>query len=920
MLVIERSVVAGGTLSIFPISSIFPSSAYQVMEVQATTVPHTQHGAMWKVDGGGSVETIWGTGAPNPFSPAVSPSFNQNRINAGNGFRYKHTGTQVGVSESIPIRFRNTLGTTTLTDTLVINVVSPVGGPQIVSQSSLLMGVVTGGTAGMSVVATGNPTLQYQWYTGYSPSTQFPINGATSSFYFTPPLQPSPIGLDYPYWCRVFNSVGSVASATFLVKVGAAPTANAGGPYNATERGSVQLTGSGTDPNNGLFLYYSWDLNNNGVFGEPFGTNGAEDVQNPLFQSAGLDGPSVHPIKLRVTNDRDISVTVNGSVNISNAPPRALLNGNGSGTINFINIVDSDADVAAMRFNFDFDSDINGTLEVTNSTSASQTIPAGAILDQYRQGRSVRGFLVDPQGASARYAATNSGPAVTVTTVVDEQNTTLTSPIIQTGVSLREAINYAQSTTGVDCITFDPALLASSNAVFNMVLEQSPGTAFAINSAVRIYGPPTGRWGVRMVGKGSGTNYRAFTVAAGVPLELRNIQLENFAARHASLARGGAIFSEGSLSLYRTTILNSTAVATGSGGVAQGGAVFANSDVSNTFLIIENSTFTGNLASAALGTSRGGAIYGRNAFVTISSSTLSANTATQNRNIHIASDGAGNGASLGLYDTIVGQTDATVSDVGIDALNGGGAASMLGNNNLIRNAGNWTPPSSNADPRLGSLATNGGTTQSLKPLTLSPAISAAAANNAINIDQRGLARPQGGAKDMGAVEALGGSAVFNVLTSQSLVYTFPIDARDEYPRTSFVLTNLTTNTTLASNVGTFTTSGDGLTMTLNLTNLLPDGRYRATVGPIRLEFFVLAGDFNRDARVGFEDLLLLAANYGQTGRTHAQGDANYNGTVNFEDLLLLAARYNTVLASSLAGGRAMSRDDDSSVNPKSVIA
>jgi hypothetical protein len=58
------------------------------------------------------------------------------------------------------------------------------------------------------------------------------------------------------------------------------------------------------------------------------------------------------------------------------------------------------------------------------------------------------------------------------------------------------------------------------------------------------------------------------------------------------------------------------------------------------------------------------------------------------------------------------------------------------------------------------------------------------------------------------------------------------------------------------------------------------------------DFFVLAGDANRDRVVNFGDLLVVARNYNQSGKTYADGDFNYDGTVNFNDLLVLARAYN----------------------------
>lgn len=102
----------------------------------------------------------------------------------------------------------------------------------------------------------------------------------------------------------------------------------------------------------------------------------------------------------------------------------------------------------------------------------------------------------------------------------------------------------------------------------------------------------------------------------------------------------------------------------------------------------------------------------------------------------------------------------------------------------------------------------------------------------------------------------------------------------------------------------------------------PDGNYQATLigegvtdaaGNVMsnhtLDFFVLTGDVNRDRSVGFEDLLVLAQNYGLTGRTFSQGNIDYSsdGEVSFEDLLLLAQRYGTSMLKQAPGARSKNR-------------
>ncbi|HQY87224.1 MAG TPA: hypothetical protein PK402_01105 [Tepidisphaeraceae bacterium] len=99
--------------------------------------------------------------------------------------------------------------------------------------------------------------------------------------------------------------------------------------------------------------------------------------------------------------------------------------------------------------------------------------------------------------------------------------------------------------------------------------------------------------------------------------------------------------------------------------------------------------------------------------------------------------------------------------------------------------------------------------------------------------------------------------------------------------------------------------------------ILPESVYTATLsaGAIRdlsgnplntshfMEFHVLYGDANRDRTVNFADLLIVAQNYGQTGRKFSQGNFNYtrNGEVNFDDLLMVAQRYGFSMSTQSTG-------------------
>lgn len=106
----------------------------------------------------------------------------------------------------------------------------------------------------------------------------------------------------------------------------------------------------------------------------------------------------------------------------------------------------------------------------------------------------------------------------------------------------------------------------------------------------------------------------------------------------------------------------------------------------------------------------------------------------------------------------------------------------------------------------------------------------------------------------------------------------------------------------------------GSTVTFTLPTGLADGDYllrlpvssfsdlanNALAADWTLPFFLLAGDVNRDRAVNFDDLLILAQNYGTSARTFSQGNLDYDqaGNVDFDDLLLLAQKYGTSLVTA----------------------
>jgi len=85
------------------------------------------------------------------------------------------------------------------------------------------------------------------------------------------------------------------------------PTVNAGGPYQVDQGGTVQVSATGTDPENGA-LTYAWDLDNNGSFE----TTG----QTATFSAAGLTAPLTRTIQVKATDPGGLTDTKSATVNV----------------------------------------------------------------------------------------------------------------------------------------------------------------------------------------------------------------------------------------------------------------------------------------------------------------------------------------------------------------------------------------------------------------------------------------------------------------------------------------------------------------------------------------------------------------------------------------------------------------------------
>jgi CSLREA domain-containing protein len=196
---------------------------------------------------------------------------------------------------------------------------------------------------------------------------------------------------------------------------------------------------------------------------------------------------------------------------------------------------------------------------------------------------------------------------------------------------------------------------------------------------------------------------------------------------------GGIVAQRGPLNIMESTISGNRAPGGQGGGIQLGGTTNAGP------YTLKNTTVSGNQSGF------GGGITTYDP-VTITDSTIAFNTAQQpGGGLHV---GGGPGPYT-LKNTIVSNNRSDFAAKNCDRTD---FVVSEGNNlEMGTSCGLDEPTDINAGPRLGDLANNGGLTNTHALLAGSPAINAGG-DPFPTTDQRGVARPQGFANDIGAVE------------------------------------------------------------------------------------------------------------------------------------------------------------------------
>ncbi|HNT78846.1 MAG TPA: choice-of-anchor Q domain-containing protein [Anaerolineae bacterium] len=291
--------------------------------------------------------------------------------------------------------------------------------------------------------------------------------------------------------------------------------------------------------------------------------------------------------------------------------------------------------------------------------------------------------------------------------------------------SLRQAILDADPGETVTFAGDYTISLSSTLTIDKRMTIDGSGRAITLSRAIYSVGEP-----------------QAFSIGASGVVTLNHLTIVNFDCFNS----GGAIYNEGSLTLqadtfahnwgaYGGALYNAGVMTVTGSALTDNGAAYLGGAIYNTgALLVVNSTIADN----GIYRGGGGGIYTQGA-LTLTNSTLVGNRA----NPAWGGGGLYNAGELHYYNTLIGRNSA------------GDCANV---NVIVANVHNLVEDGSCAaalsgDPRLALLADNGGGTQTLALLADSPAIDAGDAGACPTADQRGMARPQGMACDIGAYEA-----------------------------------------------------------------------------------------------------------------------------------------------------------------------
>ena len=373
-------------------------------------------------------------------------------------------------------------------------------------------------------------------------------------------------------------------------------------------------------------------------------------------------------------------------------------------------------------------------------------------------------------GACTRFLGTQPGPVFTVNTVADDTGDGLCT---DTHCTLREAIQAANGAVGENSILF--AIGDNQTIVLTSLLPQISDTLTIDGETHSITISGNDLYRVFSIISGTQATFNHLTMVHGYDPSINctdescggALQVQNSAnvtmnyctvannsalwgagicnrgtlvLRHSTVKEntgreGGGILNDGgTLTVQYSTLNNNTASSYG-GGIVNGGT-----------LVLDNSTLTGNAAEGTTSLDGGGALDQWGAAV-LPSATISNSTIVSNK---------ANSGSSGIWlenGTIAIRNSIIANNTGNNFTTSGGTLTSNGYN-LSNSWGgvSLTTGDQTGDPLVAALADNGGSTLTCALQQQSPARDTANPSTCSGTDQRGIARPQGSACDIGAYE------------------------------------------------------------------------------------------------------------------------------------------------------------------------
>jgi len=563
------------------------------------------------------------------------------------------------------------------------------------------------------------------------------------------------------------------------------------------------ITGNDASEGGGVLVFES--QGGNGDISDPPGVltavnvtiayNNATDFGGGLVVGAGSQAVLENTIVAQntagsegVTTPSDIVVegngTVNGTYNLIGTGGSGGLSG-GNGTGNLVGVANPGLGMLA---------DSGGPTETIALLAGSPAIDAGS--------NSISGVTVptiDQRGALRGPVGLNAGPTTDIGAYEASSSylVSTTTDSIDVG-TLRAAVHWADVSTNANPANLlNPApntVVFDTNGVFNtpqtITLNPVLGTLELKGTSVPevIDGPGAGT-----VSVSGGGNVEIFQVDMDVNASILGLTITDGASglgggvsnagtlaisgcviSHNTAFGGGAINNESQLTLMNSTLVDNSAYSASGGAISNNGTMavidstlransaFQGGGAIITFqpLTLTNVTLAGNSARQS-----GGAIE----LLLATASLTAVNVTIVDNSVRAAGTGGGlevDGGTAALYNTIVAQntqgtgTGAPASDITVKS-----PGALVGSYNLIGTGGSGglvNGVNHNqvgvANPFLGTLASNGGPTQTIALLPGSPAIGAGSSTipavTVPNTDQRGVARPPNSI-DVGAFQDQG---------------------------------------------------------------------------------------------------------------------------------------------------------------------